>query len=149
MKKIILGALFLSAINAGSALAASQDECAIWLCLPQGFAPPECAGPRSAMTQRIHKGKSPLPKLSNCGGDDDNSSKVVTGFAALIPEHEKCEKWDNDNNCLKMVTVPEKYLRNVSCHEKDGETVPKGCSRTYKFVEVSLDNVVLGSTYYY
>ena len=149
MKKIILGIMFISTVNAGVTFAASQDECAIWLCLPQGFAPPECAAPHSAMMQRISKGKSPLPKLSGCGGDDDSNSKVLTGFAAYIPEHEECYQWSEHGHCLQPVKYEEKYIRNVSCHQKDGESVPAGCSRTYKFVEVSVDNVVVGTTYYY
>ncbi|MGH1379145.1 MAG: hypothetical protein ACRBB3_10025 [Alphaproteobacteria bacterium] len=52
--------------------AASQDECAIWLCLPGGF-PQGCGAAHSAMIKRIKKRKPPLPSFGSCsvGGSGD------------------------------------------------------------------------------
>jgi len=45
--------------------AASEDECAIWLCLPGGF-PPGCESAHGAMHKRLRHGKHPLPELNSC-----------------------------------------------------------------------------------
>lgn len=45
--------------------AASKDECAILLCLPQGF-PNGCSAAKKAWQKRLRKGKSPMPDLSSC-----------------------------------------------------------------------------------
>ena len=76
MKKICVsvvttGLLLASAIYPTASYAASENECAIWLCLPGGF-PEGCEGARSAFERRIKKGKSPLPSFSSCavGGSE-------------------------------------------------------------------------------
>ncbi len=68
-KKFVLFAivtiLIASVMGAPPARAASEAECAIWLCLPGGF-PSGCSAAHSAFKKRIKKGKPPLPDLSSC-----------------------------------------------------------------------------------
>lgn len=66
---------FLSTFYVPSARAASEAECAIWLCLPGGF-PSGCSAAHSEFKKRIKKGKPPLPDLSSCttGPDGKGSS---------------------------------------------------------------------------
>lgn len=73
MKRAIL--IYLAAsVLAGSAKAADQDECAIWLCLPTGFVVPGCAPAFAAMWKRKLEFKSPLPSFSSCTVDGKNES---------------------------------------------------------------------------
>lgn len=60
--------LFMTLTASGLSRAASQDECAIWLCLPLGFAPSDCDGPVKAMLKRLAHipPKGPLPPFSSC-----------------------------------------------------------------------------------
>lgn len=91
MKHILNVALAsLALLGGNAALAASQDECAIWLCLPQGFAPAACGPAHSAMHERIVEGKGPLPDLSECGG---NNGTYTTTMAGYTPPHQVCDMW--------------------------------------------------------
>lgn len=47
------------------AYAASEAECAIWICLPGGF-PSGCAAAYSAFKNRIKYARPPLPDLASC-----------------------------------------------------------------------------------
>lgn len=53
--------------------ATSENECAIWLCLPSGFAD-GCSGAHSAFKKRLLKGKSPLPNWSSCSEDNNKAA---------------------------------------------------------------------------
>ncbi|HGJ5866556.1 MAG TPA: hypothetical protein ACHBZ9_04875 [Arsenophonus nasoniae] len=53
--------------------AVSEDECAIWLCLPAGFGE-GCSGAHHAFEKRLSKGKSPLPSWHSCSEDDDEQA---------------------------------------------------------------------------
>ncbi|WP_258086625.1 hypothetical protein [Xenorhabdus bovienii] len=61
---------YLGVLPENEAQAASQDECAIWLCLPAGFGE-GCGGARSAFKKRLKKGKSPLPSWESCAVGND------------------------------------------------------------------------------
>lgn len=58
-----------------SSKAASQDECAIWLCLPGGF-PQGCGGAYNAFKNRLKKRKAPLPSFSSCAIDGNGNYKL-------------------------------------------------------------------------
>ena len=68
-------AAFAAALLAPPAQAASQDECAIWLCLPGGF-PSGCGSAQSAFKKRLKKGKSPLPDWGSCAVKDASAPPV-------------------------------------------------------------------------
>lgn len=67
---LLSGFTFLLPVN--QAVAASQNECAIWLCLPAGFGE-GCGGAHKAFKNRLKKGKSPLPSWGSCAVGDDTS----------------------------------------------------------------------------
>lgn len=78
MRKIVLIIFSLgSFLFPSSSYAASQSECAIWLCLPGGF-PTGCAAAHSAFRDRIKHGKSPLPDLSSCIKGPDGATSNGT-----------------------------------------------------------------------
>lgn len=84
MKKLFVATLLVSLIMPYQAKAASQDACAIWLCLPGGF-PSGCGGAHSEFKHRIKKGKPPLPDLSSCTEDGKTSGNYQLGVEPFAP----------------------------------------------------------------
>lgn len=81
--------LFLCLVLVGiatsqKAYAASQDACAIWLCLPGGF-PQGCSGAFNEFKHRIKKGKPPLPALSSCTVDGKTNGHYQLGIEPFEP----------------------------------------------------------------
>lgn len=75
-----------------------QEECAIWLCLPVGFAPAECAKPHQRFRERVFRKHplSPAPKLSSCKDKDDGNDEgfdIDFHTVAYIPAHRKCVQY--------------------------------------------------------
>lgn len=149
--------------------AASQDECSIWLCLPSGF-PSGCGGAKSAMKNRVKKGKSPLPNFGECvvssPGDDKNQPPMHSshGVAAYIPAHTSCVKWSisggggrngsEKRTCIQTERVPEQYVKGTTCQRYGGSSNsyterPKGCTSTVSWAEVWQGNQQYGETYYW
>lgn len=131
-------ASFSGYLTPSSAFAASQDECAIWICLPGGF-PSGCGSAHSAMKDRLEDGKSPLPNFSSCaisGGENDSTpaTRMSNDYvvAAKMP----------DGSLIKGTTCRVRYNYNGR------NTSPSGCVGTVKYVEVFADNVLMGNRYY-
>lgn len=88
MRTIAFCLLMIGVMNR-PAYAASEAECAIWLCLPAGFSVSECGAAHSAFLHRLRKGKPPLPPLSSCAvgesGATDGNSRYETGYEVWEP----------------------------------------------------------------
>ncbi|EGQ8484992.1 conjugal transfer protein TraL [Vibrio diabolicus] len=137
--------------------AASQDECAIWLCLPGGF-PSGCGGAKSALKKRIKRFKPPLPSFASCAVNPPSGSgshmSSQHGFAAFVPSHTVCTKWRgrrDDRYCVETKVVPDQYIKGTRCHidRKDGWRRPKGCTHTERWAEVYIENQLAGPTFYW
>lgn len=102
-----------------------QEECAIWLCLPVGFAPAECAKPHQRFRERVFRKHplSPAPSLSSCKDKDDGDDEgfdIDFRTVAYIPAHRECVEY-------KMVCQEGHYEsswvphgnRTHECTEKD------------------------------
>lgn len=150
---------FVAAMLAsGNAQAASQDECAIWICAPGGF-PSGCAAAHAAMVSRIKDLKPPLPSFGECAVSDPGMSQMGArhGRAAYVPEHTVCDSWrwtggrDDRQECVSYRRVPERYVHNTTCttHHETGERTPAECTRTVRFIEVYVDGALAGPTYYW
>lgn len=143
-----------------------SDDCAIWLCLPVGFAHETCNDPHRAFLRRIRQHKSPLPPFSDCksksslSSNDDFSSK--NGVSAYLPKRtvqtEKCieQSYAVDHYgrrpCTKYEykTLPETHIKGTPClHTGNGNTNPKGCTETHNYIEVLINGNKYGDTYYY
>ena len=174
MKTVITAAAAALMIASAGAQAASQDECAIWLCLPGGFPGSECSAPESAMWDRIEDGDSPLPPFSECAVDAEGIG-YQEGYAAYIPPHKHCVKSHKERRgytsygapnyvtiCDEFEDVPGKYLEGVGCrHVGYGATEPNcsgnhldvrgqtSCIGTKRFIRILENGKQLGSVFYY
>lgn len=148
MKKLILTTAICSLILPTSmpVSAASQDDCAIWLCLPTGF-PSGCSKAKRAFVKRIKKFKPPLPSFTSC----------MAKRSEIPPELRTNDKPSvltyKEGIAAKMIDG--RYLDGVACRyyrfDKDSEwkLKPKGCLATYQWVETFMDGKPYGGRYYY
>lgn len=158
-KAVVLMALFgvTTSMISPSVQAASEDECAIWLCLPGGF-PSGCGGAKSAMLKRVKKGKSPLPDFVSCAVKGDSGGSSMTydyNYAAAIQEQRVCKRTERrgrDNyQCVEWETVPAHYKKGEVCriNNQTGNRTPRGCTSTYRYVDVFIDGALAGDTYFW
>lgn len=147
------------------AMAASQDECAIWICAPSGFTPSQCDAAYEAMMERISPPdpESPLPPFHECsrnGGSSGQSMSANYGMAAFVPTHYKCVSWRywgrGGPKCVEQVKVEQHYVKGQRCVRIGGgpnggpvETYPPGCTRTKRFIDVLVNGDQVGDTYYW
>ncbi len=169
-KAVVLITLFgvTTSMISPSVQAASEDECAIWLCLPGGF-PSGCGGAKSAMLKRVKKGKSPLPDFVSCAVKGDSGGSSMTydyNYAAAIQEQRVCKRYTNNHNnggynnggynnggynsCAEWETVPAHYQKGKACIiNNTGSRTPQGCTGTYRYVDVFIDGALAGDTYFW
>lgn len=145
-------ALACFAVMPATALAASEDECSIWLCLPGGF-PDGCGAAKSAMLNRLKKLQPPLPDFGSCVIDGGSGSKMDFdyGGGAWLPERKVCvrESGGKNTQCVKYETLPAGYVKGQRCsRDRDGDVTPKGC-RSQSYIEVYEDGKSIGDTYYW
>lgn len=160
MKKLCLSAALLfgsGLVLPSAAFAASQDECAIWLCLPGGF-PSGCGAAHSAMVDRVKDLKPPLPPFASCvvTGSGGSSSTMTSNFgvAAYIPPRRECTRYTwvgNREECASYRNLPERRVMGTSCraHHESGIREPAGCTRTERYATVFVDGEQQGETYWW
>jgi hypothetical protein len=141
MKKslLIALALLMGGFNSLPSFAASQDECAIWLCLPAGF-PSGCSAAKSAFKNRIKHHQSPLPAFSSCAVEQDNGGTTYTQGKAIWVEAKTCDFW-YQNLDGKCVPSPAHWV-------KDGQCITMGC-QSKSYIDVKVEGNSVGGTYFY
>ena len=174
IKQLTLSVLALTAALCAPELscAASDDECAIWLCAPSSFPSPYCNGAYSAFKKRIKKGKSPFPSLSSCTEDGQNPDGIVakTGDAAYVPTHAetRCLRYEKKEYrtaygapaykdvCVdrETYTVPAKYIDGRVCVIRQTYAGiirdPEYCTVTVQTIKIFDGNGnQIGETFYY
>ncbi|EPI2026863.1 hypothetical protein ACSYON_004067 [Vibrio vulnificus] len=151
----ITSLLYLLTPNA--AYSASDDECAIWMCLPTGFTT-GCSGAKKAFKNRVKKFKPPLPSFSSClkgsGGEGQDQYSSDYGVAAYIPPRKVCTQYrptfQGERECTQWETQPEQYLKHQRCQQnRDGDRYPRYCTKTVRFTEVYQNGQLFGDTHYY
>lgn len=159
MKKTLLATSALVAASLISypsqSYAASQDECAIWICAPGGF-PQGCGAAYSAMISRIKDFKPPLPPFAACAinppvGSGSHMS-ASHGFAAHIAQRNVCviyRSWGDSEHCMEYKTIPAHYVKGTTCQITDGDHNPPGCTHTKRFIEVFIEGNLAGPTFYW
>ena len=153
---ILLTAIGLSTFFAvtynSPVFSASQDECAIWICLPGGF-PSGCAAAHSAMVKRAHKLKPPLPPFSGCA--EDGNFSATTAVSAYIPAHKECLNQGitlDGIDCMEWEDVGESWVPGSFCapgldDEEDSRT--KGCTRTDMEIKIYENGQLWGEAPFY
>jgi hypothetical protein len=139
-------------MESASCFAASEDECAIWLCMPAAFAVDGCSGAFDAMIARVTHipPKSPLPAWSSCEykGDlpvDDAEMSSRDGKAAYLPEHTDADE----------ERQPSTIIKDTSCNtywdapNERWVTLPEYCTDTLIYAETYVDGVQMGETYFF
>jgi len=141
MKKYyFLTFILLAAFNPIPSFAASQDECAIWLCLPAGF-PSGCGSAESAFKKRIKHHKSPLPAFNSCAVESSSKMNYTMGKIVYIPP----------STCG---TFGGGYYGFGGCTSfaggwvKDGSCPTIGCI-TKRYIDIKVDGKEVGSTFMY
>lgn len=140
--------------------AASDDECAIWLCSPAGF-PAGCAAAHAAMINRIKNFKPIFPSLSSCKDENDYVPDDIgsyDGKATLIKAHNICTKWGGgrESRCIQNITIPTHYIKDTLCRNngssKDGGSyyLPEHCTTNVYYAEVhdKETGYKIGKTYF-
>lgn len=149
----LLTALSFAAVTIQPANAASQDECAIWLCAPGGF-PAGCEAAKSALKDRIKDGKSPLPPFSECAVKDDITGTDPKDFTysfdrvIRIREHQVCYGDEDSLRHCKTIPAHDKPGRSCWTGGKDGSYI-RGCIGAFKRIKVFEKGKQLGETYYF
>jgi len=135
-----------------SVYAASQNECAIWLCLPGGFSQ-GCSGAHSAMIKRIKKRKPPLPAFSSCsGGGSGNYQMGYEPFEPCKDGFDLNVHGDNENQVRCISHNIYQTCRNqtdVQIEHNDNQCYYKAIKRPKPyFVEMWVSGEYLGKFFY-
>ncbi|MDA0385575.1 conjugal transfer protein TraL [Vibrio owensii] len=161
MKPLLMTAALSAAflLPTTSTYAASENECAIWLCLPAAFAVDGCGAAKDAFIDRIKHFKPPLPSFTSCmyagdlpsGTPDSSEMSSVTGSAAYVPAREECKRWGMfGNECMQSEIIPSHIVKNQRCKRAEGgERNPRYCTKTINYVQTKLDGQLYGEPYYY
>ncbi|OKP21804.1 hypothetical protein BSQ40_25610 [Serratia fonticola] len=141
----------VSTISPKVSMAASQDECAIWLCMPAGFPGSECNAPHNAMIKRIKKGKSPLPSFGSCAVDSPQSGNIGTneGYAAFYYDRVKCTREHNDYGCIAFKELPNKIVNESRCKKEPYTDAYRSQCKSISFVQTIIDGKPWGEAVYY
>jgi hypothetical protein len=147
---IVMAVLIIS--NGKTALASSQDSCAIWICLPGGF-PSGCGGAYSEFKKRIKKGRDPLPKLSSCTSGP-NGEKIDGRYQLGYERFEPCNEGfvlrekrqgyrATQGLCYRTQCAPQQYQENYRCENYQALIRPKP-----RYVKMWVNGEYLGQYFY-
>lgn len=151
MKKIVFVMLcVLTVLPLSPAKAASQDACAIWLCLPGGF-PTGCSGAYSEFRHRIKKRKPPLPNLSSCTVDGKTDGHYQLGYEVWKPcesgyvLRERKDEWQQEAKCYKQSCAPEDYRNDDDFYCESYDAIKRVKPH---YVKMWVDGDYLGQFFY-
>lgn len=147
---LVCGLLIMTAVPKVS-MAASQDECAIWLCMPAGFPGSECNAPHKAMIKRIKKGQSPLPYFGSCAVESPQSGNVGTkeGYAAYYYDRVKCTRENNDSGCIAFKKLPNKIVNDSWCKKEPYTEAYRSQCKSIRFIQTVINGAPWGDAVYY
>lgn len=138
------------------AQAASEEECAIWLCAPAGFpGAAGCAMALAAMIDRLKDFDPPLPPFGECSSNgSDGGNDFNYGVAAYVPAHRTCSRYSyrgDGSYCSSYKDVAASHFHGRSCttHHESGIRQPKGCTRTDRYVQVFINNQPPSDIFYF
>ena len=158
MKKITILILCCFIVLPSQSKAASQEACAIWLCLPGGF-PSGCSGAHTEFKRRIKKGKSPLPDLSSCTVESKTHGRYELGYELYMPcdEGYVLREPENGQNliaqCYDQTCAPQKlgqsqYRPNRGYNQRACESYNAIKRTKPQFVKMWVGDEYLGQFFY-
>lgn len=154
--RILVAAIFLTLLLVfsfeKSSNAASQDACAIWICLPGGF-PQGCGSAYSEFKKRIKKGRDPLPQLSSCT-TGPNGERVNGHYQLGYERFEPCnegfvlrERQQGyrvvEGACYRTQCAPSQFRENDHCENYQATLRPKP-----HYVKMWVNGDYLGQYFY-
>lgn len=150
---IVIAMVFTLGMTPSKTYAASEADCAIWICLPGGF-PTGCSAAHSAFKHRIKKGRPPLPDLSSCttGPNGQKSSgHYQLGYEYFEPCKEGYVLEQHSANGFYMmsgrcVLKQCNYGWGNQCYTKDSYAALRRPSPSY--VKMWVDGQYLGQFFY-
>lgn len=150
---LVVLALFLAIPSMPKqAAAASEAECAIWLCLPGGF-PASCEPAYSAFKARLRAGKSPLPPMSACGGSAQSSHKI--GYEP----YENCKQGyqlrggnapgrRNDDGPARCIETKCRQIGQGKMQEERCDSYPAVPKKEPYYIQLWIDGIYQGKHYF-
>lgn len=137
------------------AYAASQDECAIWLCLPGGF-PQGCSAAHNAMIKRIKKRKPPLPSFGSCSEGGSGNYKLGVEYFEPCKDGFDFVKVESNSNKLKGICINNHPKCEAVRNGNAGYVPPELDCTTYNavlrpkpnFIEMWVSGDYLGKFFY-
>ena len=133
-------------------MAASQDECAIWLCLPGGF-PSGCERAYEEFVDRIKHGRPPLPDLASCTNEGKTNGRYEMGYELFEPCREGYVLLEPEPDDVS-------YRRHAMCYQENCAPSHHGRNDNYcpsyealkrpkpRFVKMWVDREYLGQFFY-
>ena len=153
---LLLPPLLLSLLYTPPLLAASEADCAIWMCLPSGFGE-GCGDAKKAFKKRAKRHQPSMPPFPSCEVRPAGDTSVIRdkytskdGVAAYVPTRTICIR-QGKNTCMETKTIDEHMVKDRRCARtsKDEPYYPKGCTQTFRYAEVYLNGHLFGQTQYY
>ena len=148
---IVTFVVLISGFSRGHA--ASEADCAIWICLPGGF-PSGCSAAYSAFRDRIKHRKPPLPDLSSCT-TGPNGESVAGNYDLGRETFETCSGGyvlrENNRNgfpmgkCYLAQCAPERYLDANETYCQNYEAVRR---TKQNYVKMWVNGDYLGQFWY-
>lgn len=124
IKSAILVLVTIFIMHPKEGYSASQDACAIWICLPGGF-PSGCGGAYREFKKRIKKSRDPLPRLSSCttGADSEKlDGHYQLGYERFEPCNDGYVLRERSQGyrpvkgaCYRNFCVPSQFQEHSSC----------------------------------
>lgn len=136
MKIILIFAFTLTAflfVSSGRIFAASEADCAIWICLPGGF-PSGCAAAHRAFRDRVKHGRPPLPELWSCSsgpngerasGDYQIGREIFESCASGFILREDYRSGSPKGKCYMARCAPDRYMESNQTYCKNYEAVQR------------------------
>lgn len=133
--------------------AASEADCAIWICLPGGF-PSGCGAAQKAFHDRLKHGRSPLPELWSCS-TGPNGERVSGNYQLGREVFEACTsgyilREDNRSGflrgkCYLAQCAPEKYMDSNEIYCRNYEALRRS---KQSYIKMWVNGDYLGQFWY-
>lgn len=112
-------ALTTASVTTSAEAGTREDACAIWLCLPTGFAVEGCGRAKTAWLRRLARAQSPLPSWGSCSVNPGSTGSYETGrepYQQCRAGYVRAEDW--------LIDERDRFQRPEDVLRGRGETGP-------------------------